>query len=165
VALYGSEVALDGEAAPPSDDGIEDLYAREYEAMLRLAYLLIGRRAEAEDAVHDAFEQLHARWSTVRAPAAYLRTCVVNASRGQHRRRAREQNHFAELVSLVVSDETPFVMDALMQLPYKQRAALVLRYYEDRPEPEIASILECRPATVRSIVHRGLASLRKAFES
>jgi RNA polymerase sigma factor (sigma-70 family) len=56
------------------------------------------------------------------------------------------------------------ILDALAGLPYKQRAALVLRYYEDRPEREIADVLHCRPATVRSLVHRGLASLSKVIE-
>jgi RNA polymerase sigma factor (sigma-70 family) len=54
-----------------------------------------------------------------------------------------------------VSPETPMILDALAALPYKQRAALVLRYYEDRPEREIADALHCRPATVRSLVTAG----------
>jgi RNA polymerase sigma factor (sigma-70 family) len=53
----------------------------------------------------------------------------------------------------------------LAALPYRQRAALVLRYYEDRPEAEIAELLGCRPATVRSLVHRGLSTLRTALEN
>jgi RNA polymerase sigma factor (sigma-70 family) len=62
-----------------------------------------------------------------------------------------------------VKPETPVVLDALAGLPYRQRVALVLRFYEDRPDDEIAVILGCRPATVRSLVHRGLATLRKAI--
>jgi RNA polymerase sigma factor (sigma-70 family) len=64
-------------------------------------------------------------------------------------------------VTATVLPETPVVLDALGRLPYRQRAALVLRYYEDRPDHEIAEVLGCRPATVRSLVHRGLEALRK----
>jgi RNA polymerase sigma factor (sigma-70 family) len=56
------------------------------------------------------------------------------------------------------------ILDAIADLPYKQRAALVLRFYEDRPEREIAEALRCRPATVRSLIHRGLSSLSKVIE-
>ena len=62
-----------------------------------------------------------------------------------------------------VTAETPIVLDTLATLPYRQRVALVLRFYEDRPDTEIAEILRCQPATVRSLVHRGLATLRKVI--
>ena len=54
--------------------------------------------------------------------------------------------------------------DVLLELPYKQRAAIVLRFYSDLSEVEIAEVLECRPGTVGSLIHRGLAKLRKAIE-
>jgi len=100
----------------------------------------------------------------VRVPAPYLRTSVVNGCRMHHRRNSREQARFADLVTDTVQPETSVVLDALAHLPYPQRAALVLRYYEDRPEAEIAELLGCRPATVRSHVHRGLAALREAMD-
>jgi RNA polymerase sigma factor (sigma-70 family) len=81
-----------------------------------------------------------------------------------HRRHARERACFADLVPGTVALETPVVLDVLSALPARQRYALVLRYYADRPETEIAELLGCRPATVRSLVHRGLAALRKAME-
>ncbi|MFN8027141.1 MAG: SigE family RNA polymerase sigma factor [Acidimicrobiia bacterium] len=142
----------------------EELWAERRPALLRLAYLLTGSRAGAEDVVQDAFVQLHRKWNGVRTPAAYLRTSVVNGCRMHHRRRSREQAHFADLVGDTVQPETPVVLGALVRLPYLQRAALVLRYYEDRPETEIADLLGCRPATVRSHVHRGLAALREAMQ-
>jgi RNA polymerase sigma-70 factor (sigma-E family) len=141
----------------------EELWGERRPGLLRLASLLTGSRAVAEDVVQEAFVQLHRKWGSVRAPAPYLRTSVVNGCRMHHRRRSREQAHFAELVGDTVHPETPVVLDALAQLPYRQRAALVLRYYEDRPEAEIADLLGCRPATVRSLVHRGLAALREAM--
>ena len=136
---------------------------REHERLVRVAYLLTGSSAVAEDLVQDAFVRLHRHWDGVRQPSAYLRVTVVNACRAHHRRNRRERSHFPELVTDIVVPETPVVLDVLAELPYRQRAALVLRFYEDRPDSEIALALGCRPATVRSLVHRGLATLRKVI--
>jgi RNA polymerase sigma factor (sigma-70 family) len=140
------------------------LFREHYGAAVRLAYLLTGSRAVAEDLVQDSFVRLHGHWNRVEQPTAYLRASVVNACRAYHRRVRRERAHFPELVVDSVSPETPLILDALAALPYKQRAALVLRFYEDRPAQEIAKALHCRPATVRSLIHRGLAALRKVTE-
>jgi RNA polymerase sigma factor (sigma-70 family) len=142
---------------------VADLYQARYAAMVRLAYLLTGSQATAEDLVQDSFVQLQRHWTDVREPAAYLRTSVVNACRTHHRRAGRAREHFAELATDCVLPETPILIDALAKLPYRQRAALVLKFYEDRTESEIAASLRCRPATVRSLVHRGLAALRKVI--
>lgn len=162
----GSEALMVTEAIEPTDAGatLEGLWTERRAGLLRLAYLLTGSRAVAEDVVQDAFVQLHRRWNSVRTPVPYLRTSVVNGCRMHHRRTSREQARFADLVTETVQPETPVVLDALARLPYAQRTALVLRYYEDRPETEIAEVLGCRPATVRSHVHRGLAALREAME-
>jgi RNA polymerase sigma factor (sigma-70 family) len=141
-----------------------ELFADRHDALVRLAYLLTGNRAVAEDVVQDAFVQLHARQGEVRSPGAYLRTSVVNGSRMHHRRAARERARFADLIPLGVQSETTVVLDALGRLSHRQRAVLVLRFYDDRPESEIAELLGCRPATVRSLAARGLAALRKAME-
>jgi RNA polymerase sigma-70 factor (sigma-E family) len=132
--------------------------------MVRLAYLLTGNTSAAEDLVQDSFARLHQRWSRVHKPSAYLRASVVNACRAFHRRAHRERVRFGDVASEQVSAETPMVLDALAGLPYRQRAALVLRYWEDRPEADIAEFLGCRPATVRSLVHRGLRTLREVIE-
>src|ERR1700687_1995959 len=92
------------------------------------------------------------RWARIGRPAAYLRTTVVNACRAHHRRAFRERSHYWELLPEDVSPETPMILDAVIRLPFRQRAALVLRFYEDRPDEEIAEILGCRPATVRSLI-------------
>jgi RNA polymerase sigma-70 factor (sigma-E family) len=142
----------------------EDLYREQYEGMVRLAYLLCGTHALAEDLVQESFAQVHQRWNQIEHPTTYLRTCVINATRVHHRRRARERSHFPELVADTVTADTPILMDAVARLPHRQRVALTLRYFEDRPEAEIAEILRCRPATVRSLIHRGLAALREVIE-
>jgi RNA polymerase sigma-70 factor (sigma-E family) len=143
---------------------IDLLFGERYDAMVRLAFLLTGNRAVAEDVVQDAFARVQQRWERVAYPSAYLRTAVVNGCRGYHRRERRARAHLADLLPATPSAETPVIWDALRRLPYRQRAALVLRFYEDRPEREIADALGCRPATVRSLIHRGLAKLREEFE-
>ncbi len=109
--------------------------------------------------------QLQLRWNTVERPGAYLRTAVVNGCRGYHRRLRRERASYADLVSTATLPETPVVLDVLATLPYRQRAALVLRFYEDRPDEEIAALLDCRPATVRSHIRRGLQAMRKVLDT
>lgn len=153
-----------GEPSSPELRSIADLFVSRYGSAVRLAYLLTGSQAIAEDLVQDSFIRLHGRWDRIEHPSAYLRATVVNAARAHHRRARRERDHFPDLVVEAVSPETPMILDALSALPYRQRAALVLRFYEDRPEREIAEALGCRPATVRSLVRRGLANLSKVIE-
>jgi RNA polymerase sigma factor (sigma-70 family) len=149
-------------ATPPS---LTAVFAAEHDGLARLACLLTGSTLVAEDVVQDAFVQLQLRWSTVERPGAYLRTAVVNGCRGYHRRLRRERASYADLISTATLPETPVVLDVLGRLPYRQRAALVLRFYEDWPDDEIAELLGCRPATVRSLVHRGLAAMRRVLDS
>lgn len=161
---YGSETAaLEKETPDAVARSMGAVFTREHDRLVRVAYLLTGSSAVAEDLVQDAFVSLHRHWDGVRQPSAYLRVTVVNACRAHHRRNRRERSHFPELVTDTVVPETPVVLDVLAELPYRQRAALVLRFYEDRPDSEIAQALGCRPATVRSLVHRGLATLRKVI--
>jgi RNA polymerase sigma factor (sigma-70 family) len=147
-----------------SPGGLEALYRKAYAPMVRLAYLLTGNGGIAEDLVQDSFARVSQRWVGLDRPEAYLRVSVVNACQSYHRRARRERAHFAELVREEVSPETPVLADALARLPYRQRAALVLRFYEDRHETDIAELLGCRPATVRSLIRRGLQALRKVIE-
>jgi RNA polymerase sigma-70 factor (sigma-E family) len=142
---------------------LAELFRREYAPMVRLATLLVGSDAVAEELVQDAFVAVHRRWSSVDNPGGYLRTSVVNACRSHQRRAALERRRLPrpDEPAQLGADE---VWDALAHLPHKQRAALVLRFYEDATEAEIAATLRVRPATVRSLVHRGLAKLRKEIE-
>jgi RNA polymerase sigma-70 factor (sigma-E family) len=135
------------------------LYEARFAEMVRLAFLMTGSMETAEDLVQDSFVGLHRKWSTVRVPEAYLRTAVVNACRSHHRRRARERARRAEpeRVTLFAADE---LTDVLLTLPHRQRAAIVLRYYHDLADQEIAEVLNCRVGTVGSSIHRALARLR-----
>jgi RNA polymerase sigma-70 factor (sigma-E family) len=146
--------------APPR---FEDFYRAQYEPMLRLAYLLTGSRAAAEDIVQDSFVRMQPRFAAVTAPVAYLRKTVTNACNSWHRRRLREQAHQPERVE-EVAPEHDEMWDALARLAPRRRAALVLRYYLDLSEADIATALGCRPGTVKSLTHRGLADLKEVLE-
>jgi len=148
---------------PYVDGSFEALYAAEATAMSRLAYLMVGSPEQAQELVHDAFAKLYERWDRVDNPGAYLRTCVVNGCRDSLRRRLladRERPDVRPDAELGADH----LVDALATLPHKERAAVVLRYYEDRSEADIADLLGVRPGTVKSLLHRGLASLREVIE-
>lgn len=136
------------------------LYQREYGSMVRLACLLVGSNEIAEELVQDAFVAVHRRWDGLVNPGGYLRTCVVNGCRSHQRRAALERRRRPRPEADHTGLQADELWDALLRLPFRQRAALVLRYYEDATEGDIAAALDVRPATVRSLVHRGLAKLR-----
>jgi DNA-directed RNA polymerase specialized sigma24 family protein len=98
---------LESSGADGCEHSLAAVYSADYERLVRLAYLLTGSRVIAEDLVQDSFLRLHDRWDDVRAPSAYLRTVVVNACRGHHRRTRREKAAFADLVRDGVQPETP----------------------------------------------------------
>lgn len=145
------------------DDDLLALYRQRYEPMVRLAYLLTGNRGVAEELVQDAFVAVHRNWERATLPSAYLRTAVVNNARSWMRRRVLEEKRVVEPARDpgLPADE---MWDVLQHLPERQRAAIVLRFYEDLPDAAIARILGCRLATVRTAVHRGLAALRKEID-
>ena len=152
---------MSGAGAPSSTSwsGSEAVYAAAYRDLLRVAFVLTGSGAAAEDVVHDVFCRVGPRIAQLDNPAAYLRVAVVNHCRSLHRRLVRAPR--PELPREVVLDTgLTELRDALQALPVRQRTAIVLRYLCDLPEAEIADILDCRPTTVRTLVHRGLADLR-----
>jgi RNA polymerase sigma-70 factor (sigma-E family) len=149
---------------------LADLYARTGPTSVRLAYLLTGDRATAEDIAQDAFVRVVGRLGHLRDPGAfdaYLRRAIVNLVKNHHRRKAIERRF---LTRATVPEHAPgherqlvdrhAIVGALGRLSSRQRAAIVLRFYEDLSEDSIAHILRCRPATVRSLVARGVQSLR-----
>jgi RNA polymerase sigma factor (sigma-70 family) len=158
----GVERAATGEAATAT--WIDALFVAEYEAMVRVAFLIVGSRADAEDVAQDAFARVHLRGDRVDRPGAYLRRCVVNGALDVLRRRKladRVRALRAEDSTALGADE---LSDALAALPDRQRAALVLRYYQGLSEREVAEALGVRPGTAKSLVHRGLANLREVIE-
>lgn len=147
-----------------ADGGVEVLFRSSYVQMVRLATFLVGRSEVAEELVQDAFVRVAPKLSYVEAPAAYLRVAVVNACRSWQRKQGRERSALSVLAGdrdQPVSDRPGELSDALGRLRERQRAAIVLRYWEDLPEVEIAALLGCRPGTVKSLLSRGLAALRQ----
>jgi RNA polymerase sigma factor (sigma-70 family) len=146
---------------PPS---FLELYQACFAPMVKLAVVLTGSETSAEDLVHDSFIRVHAHWKHIEHPRAYLRRTVVNACRSAGRRATRERTKTALMLTPVGALEADELFDALERLPYRQRAALVLQYYVGLSHAEIADALGCREGTVASLVHRGLAQLRKVVE-
>lgn len=148
--------------ATTAGTGLEELYRAHYPAMMRLGYLLTGSNEAAEDLVHDVFVRTAARLP-LEHPASYLRAAVVNACRSHHRRAAVALRHPAPPAPLVMPRELVDFRDVLLALSVRQRTAVVLRYFCDMGDAEIAEVLGCRPATVRSLVQRGLSRLREVI--
>ena len=135
-----------------------------YAGLRRFAYLLSGDWAEAEDLVQDALVRCHRRWSRIHNddPHPYVRRAVVNAAHNWRRARRLEGPLPESLAGPESgSDERVTLVAALRRLPLPQREVLVLRYFEQLSEAEIASHLGVAPGTVKSRTARGLQALRE----
>ena len=162
-------------ATVTSDDTItprlEDLYVRHAPAALRLAYFLSGDREEARDLVQDAFVRVAGRFRYLRQPDefdAYLRRTIVNLHASRLRRLKVERSSLAREAALprvgrgrggprASRDE---MWHAILGLPPRQRAAIVLRYYEDLSERQAAEVLRCSVGALNQLVVRATATLR-----
>jgi RNA polymerase sigma-70 factor (sigma-E family) len=150
---------------------VTELFRDHHLELVRLAVVMVGDLATAEDIVQDCFERLHRRWPTIREPGralAYARSSVLNGCRSAHRRSAVSRKYgprLAQPADAVVPDAAAAAADrgqltaALRQLPRRQREVLVLRYYADLGVAEIAETLGISPGNVRASVSRGLAAL------
>ena len=159
--LAASAVPADPAAAQAACDwdagrALAELYAMHYQALVRLAALLVRDTATAEEVVQDSFVAMHASWRRLRdsgKASSYLRRCVVNRSRSVLRHQmVTERNMLqpppempsAEQGAMALLERSA-VVAALHGLPARQREALVLRYYADLPEAEIASAMGNQP--------------------
>jgi RNA polymerase sigma factor (sigma-70 family) len=146
---------------------LTELYRAEQLGMLRLASLLLQDPDLAEEVVQDAFVRLHPKVLEVDRPGAYLRTAVVNACLGQRRHQAVQDRHRPDGPSSSPAPDLPADLSpvwlALERLPERQRDAIVLRFYLDLPDREIAELLGARPGTVASLIHRGLKALEEVL--
>ena len=141
--------------------GFRKVYETALPRLVRLAHLITGSNSVAEDVVHDVFVAAYRKWERIDDPHAYLYRAVVNRSRSVLRRRVLESKHESNSSTTELPPELDEVWIALARIPAKRRTALVLRYYADLPVEAIAEIMGVRPATVRSLIHRGYASMRK----
>lgn len=156
-----------------ADAGVSDLYAAHWHALVRLAYLMVHDVTLAEDLVQDALIGVHQRWGRLRdsqAALGYVRRSVVNGARSalrhqvvvdRHVRRTGAQESVVSAEhSAMAHAEHESMLRALQQLSDKQREVLILRYYSDLSEAEIADTLEISRGAVKTHAHRGLARLR-----
>lgn len=151
------------------DAAVTALYAEHALALTRLARVILGDPAAAEDAVQEAFAGLFRRWTALRdtgkAPQ-YLRSAVLNQCRKTLRAGARRLLAGPGFLdgadaALLIAEERRAVLAALHTLPARQREALVLRYYLELADAEIAASMGIREGSVRSAIHRGLATLER----
>lgn len=158
-----------------ADTAVSELYAAHWRSLVRLAVLLVRDQGTAEEVVQDAFVAMHGRWSRLREPEkalAYLRQSVVNRSRSVLRHRKVVDRHlvrearFGEPVAegadhgVLDGERRDRVLAALADLPQRQREVLVLRYYLDLSEAQIADALGVSRGAVKSHASRGAAALR-----
>jgi RNA polymerase sigma-70 factor (sigma-E family) len=148
------------------DREFEAFVREQHDALLRLAYLMTGEPDRAADLVQHALAGVYAAWPRIDDPARYVRRSLANGRTSLWRRRRHGEVPTGappdlptprDLVGEV--DERDAMWRALGHLPPRQRSVLVLRYYEDRPDEEIARLLGTSESTVRSQAHRGLRAL------
>ncbi|MFL6155635.1 MAG: SigE family RNA polymerase sigma factor [Marmoricola sp.] len=168
-AVIGAE-----ESVIDADTALAELYAGNYTRLVRLAVLLLRDQGLAEDVVQDAFVAVHQKWRRIdqgSAPA-YLARAVVNRSRSALRHRTVVARHRPEPlpdaagadIAVLASERRSAVLDALADLPTRQREVLVLRYYLDFSERDIAQALGISQGAVKSHASRGAAALRTTLE-
>jgi RNA polymerase sigma-70 factor (sigma-E family) len=159
-----------------ADTALTALYTSHYRRLVRLAALLLDDVGTSEEVVQDAYVKMHGSWGRIRDPDAavgYLRTTVVNLARSRLRRRMVAQKHAPKPMPDAASAEygamealeRDRLIEALRKLPTRQRECLVLRYYADLSEVQIAETMGISTGAVKSHASRGMASLRAMLEA
>ena len=167
----GSEI--DGSTAPdltaPADHGFREYVATRSRALLRTAFLLTGNKADAEDLVQAALAKTYLAWDRIEDRGAldgYVRRAIVNTHISWWRRRRLEEYPTDEIPDQAVADHAitsdlqETMRRAIDRLPDRMRTAVVLRFYEDMTEAEVAEVLGVSLGTVKSTVSRAVAKLR-----
>ena len=142
-------------------------------SLLRTAVFLVGDVEHGQDILQQALWRTHQHWSRVLDPDAYARKALVNLARDRHRLATRRvmESVLTDATEPVSDDAANAVIDrdelmsALRSVPAKQRATLVLRFWDDLSVEETAAVLECSPGTVKSNTSRGLTKLRDVLNS
>lgn len=154
-----------GRAKVGSSTTFEDFYARRWPHAFRLAALMTHDTEAGADIAQDVFAKMSRRWATIDRPDAYLQRSLTNASANWRRdgRTAKRKLHL-----LASNGDAEVAVDGLAEavakLPFRQRAVIVLRYYADLSEAEIALALDCRPGTVKSLSSRAFEALSKEVD-
>jgi RNA polymerase sigma-70 factor (sigma-E family) len=147
---------------------LAELYRVHAQSLVRLAALLVDDVGTAEEIVQDAFVLVHRRWAHVDKPEQYVRKSVVNLSRSRLRRRLVALRHPPVHVPDApppedLAEDQSRVLAALRSLPRRQREVLVLRYWSELTEAEIAATLGISNGSVKTHAHRGLAAIESAL--
>ncbi|WP_042370939.1 SigE family RNA polymerase sigma factor [Streptacidiphilus neutrinimicus] len=160
----------DPEAWPQSASVDFDTFvAARWQRLTRTAYLLTGDHHEAEDLVQDTLAKICPHWARIRrldVPDAYVHRAMVNNSFSRHRRRRARQllmpwvPERAQPPATAQVEQRSALLQALDELPPRQRAVVVLRYWEDLSEQQVADVLGCSTGNVKSQASRGIAKLR-----
>jgi RNA polymerase sigma-70 factor (sigma-E family) len=164
----GAAAARPGPAE--SARSVTELFTEHHLGLVRLALLMVGDLATAEDVVQDAFEQLHRRWRSLRKQSSaldYARSAVLNGCRSVLRRRLVACRYEARIAApapydadaAVALEQRTELIDAFRSLPQRQREVLALRYYLDLSVADTAATLHISQGAVRSTASRGLAAL------
>jgi RNA polymerase sigma factor (sigma-70 family) len=145
-----------------TDESIEGLYRDLWAPLLRTAWMMCRSREDAEDIVHDAFVRfVTTEMSNPDNPLAYLRKIVVNLVRDNRRRQIVALRHAPSPAAPVLPAEDAALWELVQRLPLRQRQALVLHYFDDLRFVEVADLLGCSVSSVKSLIHRGLETLRE----
>jgi RNA polymerase sigma-70 factor (sigma-E family) len=166
----GSDSLGPHQLIPIVEPSFETFFRANVGAMVRLGGLITGSVAIGEEIAQEGFSSIYQRWSTLDEPVGYLRTIVVNRSRDHLRREDVARRSATKIgpprdkTEDVYPDSDRSIFKALDRLNERQRAAVVLRYWSDLTEKEIAAVLQCRPGTVKSMLSRSLSELRKVVE-
>jgi RNA polymerase sigma-70 factor (sigma-E family) len=165
---FGPPARVVGEEVPAVEEEFSAFVAERAHALLKTAYALTGDRHAAEDLVQSALAKAFARWRRIEEPEPYLRRMIYNdfvsAWRSPRRRAEVSVAELPEPAGGPAAEPDPalrlLLRDALRRLPPRQRAVLILRYFEDLTVEETAAVLSCRPGTVASQAARALMKLR-----
>lgn len=142
----------------------DTFYLQEHPQQVKRATLLLGSDELANDLVHDAFIRVYQRWGQLENPGGYLSRSVLNACRDEGRSRTVRLRVLGRLAEPAATTEpNDHLVDALMALPFNQRAAIVLRFYARMTVPEIAEHLGVPTGSIGPWIGRGLTKLRKAL--
>jgi RNA polymerase sigma-70 factor (sigma-E family) len=166
-AIQAAEVTVD----KSTETGFAEFFEATWPRLFRTTYAVAGDVSSTEDALQSAFAKAYASWAKIRTtdhPEAYVRRMAINEVLGVRRRawwRAEQPTAEPQTVGATPSPERAIVSrdelwNAVMILPRRQRAVIVLRYYEDLSEEQIADVLGCSRGTVKSQASAALANLR-----
>lgn len=140
------------------------LFDAEYDGLVRVAYLMLGNNEQAEEAVQDAFVTVYRRWDDLQNPGGFARTAVVNRCRDLLRRGSNERRVLRLVRRAEPAGDDDYLFDVLRTLDAERRSMIVLRFYAGMTVPEIAETLGIAEGTVKSGIHRSLATMRKELE-